>query len=107
MIKFLENLFDKLDRGLSPREKTILVSILLIICILGIVLAIRYYTYIQKNPEFCGSCHLMEEAHTAWKLSGHRHIVCQECHQLGIVEQNRLLVKFVFTTDRKTPEPHG
>jgi len=107
MIKFLENLFDKLDRGLSPREKTILVSILLIICILGIVLALRYYTYIQKNPEFCSSCHLMEEAHTAWKLSGHRHIVCQECHQLGIIEQNRLLVKFVFTTDRKTPEPHG
>lgn len=107
MIKFLENLFDKLDRGLNPREKTILISILLIICILGIVLAVRYYAYIQKNPEFCSSCHLMEQAHTAWKLSGHRHIVCQECHQLGIIEQNRLLVKFVFTTDRKTPEPHG
>jgi trimethylamine-N-oxide reductase cytochrome c-type subunit TorC len=107
MIKFLENLFEKLDRGLTPREKTILVSILLIICIIGIVLAIRYYTYIQKNPEFCSSCHLMEEAYTAWKLSGHRYIVCQDCHQLGIIEQNSLLIKFVFTTDRKTPEPHG
>jgi len=107
MIKFLENLFEKLDRGLSPREKTILVSILLVICIVGIVLAVRYYTYIQKNPGFCSSCHLMEEAYTAWKLSGHRHIVCQDCHQLGIIEQNSLLIKFVFTTDRKTPEPHG
>jgi len=107
MIKFLENLFEKLDRGLTPRDKTILVSILLVICIIGIVLAIRYYTYIQKNPEFCSSCHLMEEAYTAWKLSGHRHIVCQDCHQLGIIEQNSLLIKFVFTTDRKTPEPHG
>jgi len=107
MIKFLENLFEKLDRGLTPRDKTILVSILLVICIIGIILAVRYYTFIQKNPEFCSSCHLMEEAYTAWKLSGHRHIVCQDCHQLGIIEQNGLLIKFVFTTDRKTPEPHG
>jgi len=107
MIKFLENLFDKLDRGLSPRDKIILISIMLVISILGIILAVRYYTYIQKNPDFCSSCHLMEEAYTAWKLSGHRNIVCQNCHQLGIIEQNRLLIKFVFTTERKTPEPHG
>jgi hypothetical protein len=107
MIKFLENLFEKLDRGLTPRDKTILVSILLVICIVGIVLAVRYYSYIQKNPGFCSSCHLMEEAYTAWKLSGHRYIVCQDCHHLGIIEQNSLLIKFVFTTDRKTPEPHG
>jgi hypothetical protein len=49
----------------------------------------------------------MEEAYTAWKLSGHRNIVCQDCHHLGIIEQNGLLVKFVFSADRKTPEPHG
>ena len=42
---------------------------MLIISVLGIVLAVRYYNYIQKNPEFCSSCHLMEEAYTAWKLS--------------------------------------
>jgi len=107
MIKFLEKLFDKLDQGLSPKEKTVLVSIMLIISVIGIVLAVRYYTYIQKSPEFCNSCHLMEEAYTAWKKSGHRFIVCQDCHRLGIVEQNRLLIKFVFTTERKTPEPHG
>ena len=107
MIKFLEKLFDKLDSGLSPKEKTVLVSILLFISVVGIVLAIRYYNYIQKDPEFCNSCHLMEEAYAAWKKSGHRFIVCQDCHQLGIIEQNRLLIKFVFTTDRKTPEPHG
>jgi cytochrome c nitrite reductase small subunit len=71
------------------------------------VLAVRYYEYIQKNPEFCSSCHLMEEAYTSWKLSGHRNIVCQDCHKLGMIEQNRLLIKFVLTTDRKTREPHG
>ncbi len=107
MYNLISKIFDKLERGLSPRDKAILVSLMLIISVLGIVLAVRYYNYIQKNPEFCNSCHLMEEAYTAWKLSGHRNMVCQECHQLGMIEQNRLLVKFVFTTDRKTPEPHG
>lgn len=107
MFNFLSKIFDKLDQGLSAREKTLFISILLVISIIGIVLAVRYYGYIQKNPEFCNSCHLMEEAYSAWQQSGHRFIVCQDCHQLGIIEQNRLLVKFVFTTDRKTPEPHG
>jgi nitrate/TMAO reductase-like tetraheme cytochrome c subunit len=92
---------------LSSREKTVLISLLLFISVTGIILAVRYYDYIQKNPEFCNSCHLMEEAYTAWKQSGHRFVVCQACHQLGLIEQNRLLVKFVFSTDRKTPEPHG
>jgi cytochrome c nitrite reductase small subunit len=107
MYKLFSKMFDKLERGLSPREKIVIVSLLLVITVLGIVLAARYYTYIQKNPQFCTSCHLMEEAYRAWALSGHRHIVCQDCHQLGLLEQNRLLVKFVFSTDRKTPEPHG
>ena len=47
-----------------------IVSLMLVISVLGIVLAVRYYNYIQKNPEFCNSCHLMEEAYSAWKLSG-------------------------------------
>src|SRR3990172_13065475 len=107
MYNLLAKIFDRLDRGLSPRDKTILISIMLVISVLGIVLAVRYYNYIQKSPEFCSSCHLMEEAYTAWKLSGHHSIVCQDCHRLGMIEQNRLLVKFVFTTGHKTPEPHG
>ena len=107
MYKLISKIIDRIERGLSPNEKIVLVAFLFIISVLGIVLAVRYYDYIQKNPQFCSSCHLMEEAYTAWKLSGHRNIVCQDCHQLGLIEQNRLLVKFVFTTDRKTPEPHG
>jgi len=107
MYKFISKIFEKLEKGLSPKEKVIIVSLMFIISVLGIVLAVRYYNYIQKDPNFCNSCHLMEEAYTAWKLSGHRTIVCQGCHQLGMMEQNGLLIKFVFTTGRKTPEPHG
>lgn len=107
MYKLISRIFDRIEQGLSPRDKIILVSLMLIISVLGIILADRYYSYIQKNPEFCSSCHLMEEAYKAWKLSGHSSMVCQDCHHLGLIEQNRLLVKFVFSTDRRTPEPHG
>ncbi len=107
MYNFVAKIFDRLDRGLSPRDKLILVILLFAISVLGIVLAVRYYNYIQRSPEFCNSCHLMEDAYRAWKTSRHNHIVCQDCHQLGLLEQNRLLIKFVFTTDRSTPEPHG
>ena len=62
MYKLFSKIFDRLERGLSPRDKTILVSLMLIISVLGIVLAVRYYNYIQKNPEFCNSCHLMDDA---------------------------------------------
>ncbi len=107
MYKVFSKLLERLEQGLSPRDKIIIVSLMFVISIMGIVLAVRYYDYIQKNPEFCNSCHLMEEAYTAWKLSRHSNIVCQDCHQLGMFEQNRLLIKFVFTTDRSSPEPHG
>lgn len=107
MYKLISKIIDKLDQGLSARDKVLIISLMLVISVLGIVLAARYYTYIQKNPEFCNSCHLMEEAFTAWKLSGHGTIVCQDCHHLGMIEQNRLLITFVFNPNRKTPEPHG
>lgn len=107
MLKLISKIVDKLENGLSQKEKAIFVSLVLFISVMGIVLGVRYYHYIQKDPSFCSSCHLMEEAYTSWKLSGHRSIVCQYCHKLGVIEQNRLLVKYVFTTKRKTPEPHG
>lgn len=107
MFKLLSSIFDRIERGLNPRDKFIIVTLMLIISVLGIVLAARYYNYIQKNPEFCNSCHLMEDAYKAWKQSGHSTMVCQDCHNLSMIEQNRLLVKFVFSTERKSPEPHG
>jgi hypothetical protein len=107
MYKLISNIFDKLQRGLSPRDKTIIVALMVLTSVLGIVLAVRYYNYIQNNPEYCKSCHLMEEAYRGWELSGHRNIVCQECHHLGLIEQNRLQVKFVLGTGWKGPAPHG
>lgn len=107
MYKLLSKIFDRLERGLSPKEKIIIIAMLFVISAFGVVIAVRYYNYIQENPYFCNSCHLMEEAFTAWKLSPHNIIVCQDCHQLKLIEQNKLLMKFVFAARQKKPEPHG
>ena len=35
----------------------------------------------SESPEFCASCHVMEEQHTAWRHSGaHSRSKCVDCH---------------------------
>ncbi len=35
----------------------------------------------SESPDFCASCHVMEEQHTAWSHAGaHRRIRCVDCH---------------------------
>ncbi len=35
----------------------------------------------SESPDFCASCHVMEDEHTAWRHSGaHRRIKCVDCH---------------------------
>lgn len=35
----------------------------------------------SESAEFCASCHMMEDQHTAWQNSGaHRRIRCVDCH---------------------------
>lgn len=35
----------------------------------------------SESPDFCASCHVMEEQHTAWRHAGaHRGIRCVDCH---------------------------
>jgi len=35
----------------------------------------------SESPDFCASCHVMEEQHKAWQHSGaHRRIRCVDCH---------------------------
>ncbi len=34
-----------------------------------------------STPDYCGSCHVMEEHHAHWRLTGlHSKIVCVDCH---------------------------
>ncbi len=83
--------------------------VLLFLFLLSITIVIagyKYYRKTQEDPNFCMSCHLMKEAYKTWQRSKHKGIVCQECHRLTLIEQNRLLIAFVAGT-KEIKESHG
>jgi len=67
----------------------------------------RYYRYTQDEPEFCGSCHMIKESYADWLNGKHRDTVCQQCHQLGNVEQNLRLLSYVMTGKNPIATSHG
>ncbi len=87
--------------------KGFVLALIALVSVLGIIVGYKYYRHTQDDPEFCMSCHMMKEAFNAWSRSGHRDIVCQKCHHLSLLEQNRLLVSFVAKGQTPFPETHG
>jgi hypothetical protein len=81
--------------------------LVLLLCIVGFVSGYRYYQYIDKDPAYCRTCHLMEEGYRSWRLSQHSHIVCQKCHYMSIIEGNRLLIAYVSGSGESPPQAHG
>lgn len=95
-----------MERDFFHELKGPVLFLLLLISLALIVLGYKYYRHTQENPEFCLSCHLMKEAYKSWQKSKHSDTVCQVCHRLSILEQNRLLIAFV--AGRKSiKETHG
>lgn len=42
--------------------------------------AIKVHNYINHDPRFCTSCHLMDEPYLKWQDSSHKEIDCHACH---------------------------
>ena len=40
----------------------------------------RAYDYVENDPQFCDSCHLMDTAFRSWEESVHWDVNCHECH---------------------------
>ncbi|MGD0281104.1 MAG: NapC/NirT family cytochrome c [Dissulfurispiraceae bacterium] len=77
------------------------------VAILSALVGYRYYRYTQDDPQFCASCHLMKEAYNEWQRGKHRDVLCQQCHQLSILEKNRLLVAYVVKGNQPLAQTHG
>jgi len=45
------------------------------------------WRYVKTNPNFCSTCHLMEDAHTRWQKSVHKGVACQTCHPASVFEE--------------------
>lgn len=93
--------------GLLEENQKAIVLLLLIITAVGSILGYRYYRYTRYDPNFCKSCHMMREAYRSWRLSKHRDFPCQRCHEMSILEQNRMLVAYVVKGGKSAHEKHG
>jgi len=81
--------------------------LIILIAVIGAAAGFKYYKYTQENPQFCSSCHLMQEAFKSWQISSHKQLPCQICHKMNIFEQNKLLVAFVVNPKGKISQKHG
>lgn len=88
-------------------HRTGIIILILLVSVLGLIVGQRYYVYTQEDPDFCSTCHAMSEGFRTWVNSKHSHIICQRCHLLGLLEENKLLIAFVMKGNSEIKEKHG
>jgi hypothetical protein len=67
----------------------------------------RYYQYTQDDPDFCASCHAIQESFVDLQQGKHRDVICQKCHEIGIIEQNQRLGSYIATGKNPVSLAHG
>ena len=60
------------------------------------VASYRAYSYMEHDPRFCTSCHLMEDAYNRFRRSAHSRITCHDCHKATRAEQLHQLTSVIF-----------
>lgn len=73
------------------KQKLILFLFLLIIAGGVSYAGYRTYNYIEHNPGFCASCHLMNKAWNAWASGPHQTVSCKACHKQDILKRSLML----------------
>jgi len=101
MFEFLKRIKDE---GLTPKQKRTLAIVLAVVVVVGGITAYKMNDYIENDPTFCNSCHLMDNAYSRWKASVHSGVNCHECHHLTFMEKNMLLVNLVLHNPQEVPE---
>jgi hypothetical protein len=91
---------------LEENQKSIVI-LLLLIAITGAFVGYRNYKHTKEDPEFCTSCHMMQEAFRTWQMGKHRDFTCQKCHAMSLLEQNQMLVAYVLQGTKSPSQKHG
>ena len=64
--------------------KAVIIAVLALFVIGLAVTGYRFYDYVEHDPRFCGSCHIMETAWKTWQEGSHKSVACKNCHQQHI-----------------------
>lgn len=85
---------------------SILVLMAAAVLIAGLAFAgYRFYVYVEYDPTFCGSCHLMEQAWRTWQAGPHKTVNCHTCHQQDPGDRARIVWRWA-TQDVQDVPPH-
>ncbi len=87
------------------RHRQILLSVLVLVVIGFGFGSYRFYDYVENDPSFCGSCHIMGTAWKTWSESSHKNINCHVCHRQGIEERAKVVWSWATSNIEKVP-PH-
>lgn len=83
--------------GKSPKRITIPVTVVILVAVsFGGYQFISFYSYIEEDPNFCRSCHIMEQPWDRWATSEHKDTGCHSCHQQSLFASAKLLLDFTF-----------
>jgi hypothetical protein len=93
--------------GFLEENQKALVLLLLLVTAIGAIVGYRYYRYTRYDPDFCKSCHMMQESYKTWQMSKHRDFPCQRCHEMSVLEQNRMLIAYVVKGTGTVSQKHG
>ncbi|MFC1769793.1 cytochrome c3 family protein [Nitrospirota bacterium] len=103
----LKEILKKYKEGIPMKLKILAAVIVLIGLVVAGTVGYGVFNYTQTNPNFCVSCHLMQDAFDAWDKSAHKDVNCHDCHHLAIPELNALMVSFIFHRPEEVPSRHG
>lgn len=79
-----------------PRGVSIPIGTILVLAIgVAVYFAVDFYSYMQHDPEFCQSCHIMTESWDRWATSDHAEVGCHECHQQSLLDSAGQLLSFI------------
>ena len=88
-----------------PRFRYILLGLLLLLAASTLLGGYRLYDYVENNPGFCGSCHIMETAWKTWNEGPHKGVNCHVCHRQGIEDRARIVWQWATSNNEKVG-PH-
>ncbi len=106
MKKLFRDIIELIIRFIET-SKPIVIAMIIAITVLGIITSYKYYQFSRDDPQFCELCHLMKEPYKSWLKSSHRSSVCQVCHSMNIVEQNKLMIGYVVSGGKGLSQKHG
>ncbi|MEZ4474395.1 MAG: NapC/NirT family cytochrome c [bacterium] len=93
-------------RAFVKRHKKGLLITGAVLLVTGSFAGWKTWDYIQNDPNFCTSCHLMDDAFDRWKHSPHAQVNCHTCHP-GDIASNLHQLWVQLTKQPKEVKKHA